>query len=56
MEYVVPAVLFVLGFGGALLMRRVVSMWTRRGRSRDLPVQKGAVRLDTVGKKRRRKK
>ncbi len=57
-QYVAPAILFVIGFGGAVLARRVAT-WARKGTGpKTVPLKKGAVRLDHVpakGKKRRRR-
>lgn len=54
MEYAVPAILFVAGFGAALLARRA-GAWARwRGGSNDMPLEKGVVRLDQVAKKDKR--
>lgn len=46
-----PGVFAAIGFGGALLMRKLVSTLSQRGGRESLPVEKGAVRLDQVGKK-----
>lgn len=54
MEYLVPGLFLLFGFGAALLIRRMVSAATRRGRPQDVPLQKGAVPLESIGKKRRR--
>ncbi len=54
MDFVAPVLMFVIGFGGALLIRRVVSMRRLGGGPASLPVEKGAVRLDEVGKRRRK--
>ena len=51
MEYAVPVILFVAGFGAAFLARKAATWAGRRGRSGDLPVNKGAVRLDHVTEK-----
>lgn len=57
MDFVAPAIMFIVGFGGALLVRRLLK--GRFGRSNDLPLEKGAVRLDRQGgksgKKRKKK-
>ncbi len=48
MEYAAPVILFLAGFGAALLARRA-GMW--RGRRRgagELPVHKGVVQLDKL--------
>lgn len=51
MEYAAPVILFVVGFGAALLARKA-GMWTgrRRGRS-EFPMEKGVVHLDEVAKR-----
>lgn len=54
-DYLVPAILFGIGFGAALLVRRLVSGVGRR-RAADLSLDKGTVRLDQVGKKKARKR
>ncbi len=56
MDFVAPVLMFVIGFGGALLIRRVVSTRHLGGGSARLPVEKGAVRLEEMGKKRRKPK
>ena len=55
MDFVAPAIMFIVGFGGALLARRLLSASGFR-RSRDLPMEKGAVRLDRVGRKKGKKR
>jgi hypothetical protein len=49
--------MFAVGFGGAILLRRLLA--GRFGRSRDLPLAKGASRSDRQGgrsgKKRKKK-
>lgn len=54
MDYAVPAILFGIGFGAALLARRLVGALGRRKGS-DLNLEKGAVRLDQMGKRKSRK-
>ena len=51
MEYAAPVILFVVGFGAALLARKA-GMWTGRRRgSSELPVEKGVVHLEKVAKR-----
>ncbi len=56
MDYLVPAILFALGFGGALLARRAVS-WIQGGRAGSrMPMDRGSVRLEDMGRKRKKRK
>ncbi len=49
-----PGVFTAVGFGAALLMRKLISTLSRRGAPADIPTEKGAVRLDQVHKKGRK--
>jgi hypothetical protein len=54
MDFVAPAIMFIIGFGGAMLVRRLLTA-SRFRRSRDLPV-KSSVRLDRVARKKGKKR
>ncbi|MCL4369651.1 MAG: hypothetical protein M1380_01910 [Chloroflexi bacterium] len=52
MDYALPAILFLLGFAGALLASGVWKWNLGSQRTVRLPVEDGAVRLDLVAKGR----